>query len=229
MKPYSWPATSGSDRWTKRRARSWSRRSRRTERARQRVVELDAGGVDARAASCASRGRTSVLLAKRAVEPPAALTCVKTDSTRCPAAAWTVAGRRRSSFQVTPWPPVAASMRRPVTMPVWLGRVMVSSCSVRALSVDAPESHEVGAGGACRAGPSLPRASVLSPSTEIATTESIGVVGRSRAGSLGRGSPSRAPGPGRTPADNPMAEQARRDGERGTHGHAATLTRRGRV
>ena len=166
-----------------------------------------------------------VLLAKRAVEPPAALTCVKTDSTRCPAAAWTVAGRRRSSFQVTPWPPVAASMRRPVTIPVWLGRVMVSSCSVRALSVDAPESMRSCRWGV-RAGPSLPRASVLSPSTEMATTESIGVVGGDALGArqgvagghLGRGGRRAQP-------DGGAGEEG---GERGTHGHAATLTRRGR-
>ena len=72
--------------------------------------------------------------------PPAALTDVKTDSMRFPAAACTVEGRRRSSFQVTPWPPVEAAMRRPVTIPVWLGSVIVSSCSVRALSVEAPSA-----------------------------------------------------------------------------------------
>ena len=39
-----------------------------------------------------------------------------------------------SSFQVTPWPPASASIRRPVSMPVWLGSVTVCSTSVRALS-----------------------------------------------------------------------------------------------
>ena len=149
-----------------------------------------------------------VLLAKRAVEPPAAVTWVKTDSTRCPAAAWTVAGRRRSSFQVTPWPPVAASMRRPVTIPVWLGRVMVSSCSVRALSVDAPESMRSCRWGV-RAGPSLPRASVLSPSTEMATTESMALSAETR-GVLGSGSPE-GTWAGADAGHNPMAEQARRE------------------
>jgi hypothetical protein len=79
-----------------------------------------------------------VFEAKSAAEPPAASTAVKTDATSCPAASWTVGGVSRSSFQVTPWPPVAASMRRPVTMPVWLGSVTVISRSVRAFMVDAP-------------------------------------------------------------------------------------------
>jgi hypothetical protein len=79
-----------------------------------------------------------VFAANSAVEPPAASTAVKTEATSCPAAACTVLGVGRSSFQVTPWPPVAASMRRPVTMPVWLGSVTVISRSVRALVVDAP-------------------------------------------------------------------------------------------
>jgi hypothetical protein len=113
-----------------------------------------------------------VLLAKSAVDPPAAATWVKTDSTRSPAAAWTVDGRRRSSFHVTPCPPVRAAIRRPVTIPVWLGRVIVCSCSVRALRVEAPDAIRSCRWGV-RLGPSLRSASVLRPSTEIATTESI--------------------------------------------------------
>ena len=43
-----------------------------------------------------------VLLANSAVLPPALCTAMKTDATRVPAAACTVRGRGRSSFQVTP-------------------------------------------------------------------------------------------------------------------------------
>ena len=139
MKPRAWPTWSGSERWTKRKARSRRCRSRRTVRVRTvlssriRVVSMLSGQLRFHRVNL-------VLLAKSAVEPPASWTEVKTDSTRFPAAAWTVEGRRRSSFQVTPCPPVAASIRRPVTMPVWLGSVMVSSRSVRALRVEAPAS-----------------------------------------------------------------------------------------
>ncbi len=61
----------------------------------------------------------------------------RSTSTPCPAASCTVEPARSSS-QVTPWPPFAASIRRPVIMLVWLGRVTVCSNSVRASSVPAP-------------------------------------------------------------------------------------------
>ena len=100
---------------------------------------------------------------------PAESSDENTEPTCCPAATCTVRGTRRSSFQVTPCPPDSRSMRRLVTMPVWLGSVLVISTSLRALNVVAPSSTirwKVGA-------PDLPSwviASGFSPSTEITTT-----------------------------------------------------------
>ena len=139
MKPFAWPTTSGSDRCRRRKARVAPARSRLKART---SFWLSSTIVCASVASGHERSHREnlVLLAKKPAERPASSTTVKTDSTDSPAAAWTVPGRRRSSFHVTPWPPVVAWMRRPVTMPVWLGSVRVSSCSVRALSVLAPWS-----------------------------------------------------------------------------------------
>ena len=106
----------------------------------QSAVGLQDRGLVDRPRPGPGHSRNLVLAAKRALDPPASCTAVKTDSTSCPAAAWTVLGRSRLSFQSTPWPPMAASIRRPVTIPVWLGKVTVISCSVRALRVAAPLS-----------------------------------------------------------------------------------------
>ncbi len=67
------------------------------------------------------------MVAKSAVSRPVAWTVVNTDSTGPPAALCTVGGTRRSSFQVTPWPPADRAIWRPVTMLVWFGSVTVSS------------------------------------------------------------------------------------------------------
>ena len=107
--------------------------------------------------------------AKTAVGPPAPWTTSKTDETPCPAASCTVAGWRRSSFQMTPWPPRSATILRPVTMPVWFGRVSVRSRSVRAFIVDAPRRTSRCSVGVPRL-PSLRIAAGLSASIETTTT-----------------------------------------------------------
>ena len=103
---------------------------------------------------------------------PAEFSDENTEPTRCPAATCTVRGTTRSSFQLTPCPPNTRSMRRLVTMPVWLGSVLVISTSLRALNVVAPSATIRWSVGA----PDLPSwviASGFSPSTEITTTRVI--------------------------------------------------------
>ena len=114
-----------------------------------------------------------VLLANSAVLRLALCTTRKTDETSCPAACCTVRGRSRSSFQVTPWPPSEATIRRPVTMPVWLGSVTVISRSVRALRVEAPRAIRRWSVGV-PARPSWVMAEDLSPSIETASTRVTG-------------------------------------------------------
>ena len=86
---------------------------------------------------------------------------------RQPPAPWR--GSRRSSFHVTAWPLRSFSMRRPVTMPVWLGRVSVCSTSARAFNVEAPWRMS-----RCSVGvPSRPSRVIavgLRPSSEMTTT-----------------------------------------------------------
>ena len=73
---------------------------------------------------------------------------------------------------------VLLSMRRPVTMPVWLGSVSVCSTSARALSVEAPwRMRRCSVGVPSR--PSLLIAVGFSPSREITTTWCSGRPARS--------------------------------------------------
>ncbi len=71
-----------------------------------------------------------------------------------------------------PWPPDRASIRRPVSMLVWLGSVRVCSRTVRAFSVTAPSRirWKFGAPDA----PSVRIALGFKPSTEMATTRLTG-------------------------------------------------------
>ncbi len=122
-----------------------------------------------------------VLAANIALRSPTLASDENTEPTGWPAAACTVRGTNRSSFQVTPCPPAVLSTRRLVTMPVWLGSVRVSSTSLRALSVKAPSCisrWNVGV----PASPSRSIASGLSPSTEIATTRVMSAARRSTGG-----------------------------------------------
>ena len=121
-----------------------------------------------------------VLLANSAVPRFALCTTRKTDETSWPAACCTVRGRSRSSFQVTPCPPREAVIRRPVTMPVWLGSVTVISRSVRALRVEAPWAiRRCSVGVPAR--PSWVIADDLSPSIETARTRVTGLPAAARA------------------------------------------------
>ena len=122
---------------------------------RERAVVVAQVAADGRTSAALSRRSRHLSIASRpgalrtartsssprtgAVVPPAAWTDGEDRRDRgVRPPAWTVRGVGRSSFQVTPCPPSAAAIRRPVTMLVWLGRVSVSSRSVRAFSVEAP-------------------------------------------------------------------------------------------
>ena len=106
-----------------------------------------------------------------AVVPPARCTRAKTEPTFSPAAWWTVVPGS-SVFQVTPCPPRSASMRRPVTMLVWSGRVSVCSTTVRASRVPAPSSRSRVKVGSSEASSSL-SADERSPSTLITSTRRL--------------------------------------------------------
>jgi len=116
-----------------------------------------------------SKSSNFSLVVKSALSPPASSTMEKTEATSSSTAARCTVVSGRSSFQVTPCPPASASMRRPVSIPVWLGRVTFFSWAVRALSVLAPSPISRCSVGA-RSAPSRRIAAVLSPSTEIAST-----------------------------------------------------------
>lgn len=76
--------------------------------------------------------------------------------------------RPLSSLKVTDVPRGPSTLR-PVSIPVWLGRVTVSSWAVRALSVEAPSRMSRRRLGSSSAARSV-SASGLSPSTELAST-----------------------------------------------------------
>ena len=108
-------------------ARSSSMMSRRTLPVRSRSASFLISYRSTAEGQDRLHSENFVLVAKSAVPRPVAWTEVNTDSTGPPAALCTVSGTRRSSFQVTPWPPAAWAIWRPVTMLVWFGSVTVRS------------------------------------------------------------------------------------------------------
>jgi hypothetical protein len=171
MKPCAWPVLSGSPRCRNVNSRS---RSTRSERAAFTSAASFPSLIVTRSMLGHERSNSEnlVLAANSATFIPALCSHEKTEPTACPAAFCTVLPLR-SVFQVTPWPACVRSIRRPVTMLVWFGRVRVDSTWVRALSVDAPSEISRWKFGV----PSVPswrNAVGLSPSMEITRTRVSG-------------------------------------------------------